>query len=177
MTFSDGLERRAGVELRAAPGRRLVGIAAPFNREARIGDFTEVIAPGAFSASLARPGGDVLALLDHDPTRLLGRQASGTLRLEEGAAGLAFDLALPQTTLGNDLLALVERGDVRGMSFGFRPVREDWPARDRRVLQAVDLIEISVIQAFAAYDATTVQARGRADAANARRRRQFVATL
>ena len=153
-------------------------------RKRRIGGpspsgFTETIQHGAFAASLARVGSDVLALLDHDPSRLLARQSSGTLRLLEQRDGLAYDIALPATTLASDLLALVERGDVEGMSFGFRPVKEDWPARDRRVLVACDLVEISVIQAHAAYAATSVQARS-ADAqaqAAARWRRQFVDTL
>ncbi len=40
--FPDGVERRAGVELRAAPGRRLAGYAATFNSAAIIGStFTE----------------------------------------------------------------------------------------------------------------------------------------
>ena len=44
------VERRiAPVELRAA-GRRLEGYAATFGAEARIADFVETIAPGAFSA-------------------------------------------------------------------------------------------------------------------------------
>src|ERR1051326_3517067 len=95
------LERRAAlVELRAA-GRRLEGYAAIFNTETRVADFVETIAPGAFAGSLAS-GADILALADHDPTRLLARTRSGTLRLCEDTKGLNFDLDLPLTTLGAD---------------------------------------------------------------------------
>jgi HK97 family phage prohead protease len=76
------LERRAfAAELRAK-GRRLEGYAATFGAEARIADFTETIAPGAFASTLAERA-DILALVDHDPGRVLARTRSGTLRLTE----------------------------------------------------------------------------------------------
>jgi HK97 family phage prohead protease len=154
----NGLEIRRAAEVRTAAGRRLEGYAAVFNTEARIGDFSETVRPNAFRASLLS-GADVLALVDHDPGRLLARRSSGTLRLSEDARGLAFDLDLPDTTLGRDVLALAQRGDLGGMSFGFRVTDENWPARDQRELRAVDLAEISVVHAWPAYSGTTVAAR------------------
>jgi len=157
--FPDGMERRAATELRAA-GRRLEGYAAVFDSPARIGGFTEIIKPGAFRATLEARA-DVLALVDHDPARLLARTASGTLRLAEDSRGLSFAIDVPDTQLGRDVLALAERRDLGGMSFSFRTKAEGWPAADRRELRAVDLIEVSVVQAFPAYSATSVQARSR----------------
>jgi HK97 family phage prohead protease len=152
------IERRAfAAELRASRGRRLEGIVATFNVETRIGDFTESIAPGAFRHSLA---GDVVALADHDATRVLARTKSKTLRLAEDSKGLLFDLDLPATSVGNDVLALAERGDLGGMSFGFIPLDERWDG-DHRELHSVDLKEISVVSAWPAYDGTIVQARAR----------------
>lgn len=178
--FPDGLERRAGVELRASPdGRRLQGYAARFGVEARIGNFRESIVPGAFRASLAS-GTDVLALVDHDPARLLARTASGTLALQEDSDGLAFSIAVPDTTLGRDVLELARRGDLGGMSFGFRVKDEAWPATDQRQLRVVDLIEVSVVHAHPAYAQTSVIARTRGpaeDAARAARRRRWLETL
>jgi HK97 family phage prohead protease len=153
----NGLEVRRVAELRTA-GRRLEGYAAVFNAEARIGDFRETIRPGAFRASLLAQS-DVLALVDHDPGRLLARTGSGTLRLSEDARGLSFSLDVPDTTLGRDVLALASRGDLGGMSFGFRVTDENWPTRDQRELRAVDLAEISVVHAWPAYDGTSVAAR------------------
>jgi HK97 family phage prohead protease len=153
------IERRAAAaEIRAA-GRKLVGYAATFGTEARIGDFVETIAAGAFSASLA-DGRDTLALVDHDAGRLLARTRSGTLRLAEDARGLTFEIDTPETQVGRDVLALAERGDLGGMSFGFRVRRdgERWCGR-RRELRAVDLLEISVVQAWPAYGGTSVAAR------------------
>jgi hypothetical protein len=152
------LERRAAsLEVRAAHGRKLTGYAATFGSEARIGATRETIAAGAFRATLAS-GRDVLALVDHDPARVLARTKSGTLRLSEDVRGLAFEIDLPDTTAGRDVLALAERGDLGGMSFGFRVVDEIRDA-DRRELRAVELVEVSVIGAFPAYQGTSVEAR------------------
>lgn len=171
------LERRAAIELRAGSGRKLTGYAATFGTPAQIGGFTETILPGAFRASLAA-GKDVLALVDHNPGALLARTSSGTLRLSEDARGLAFEIDLPDTTLGRDILALAERGDLGGMSFGFKVTEERWPARDRRELRAVELVEVSVVQAFPAYTATSVQARARmGEGASLRLRRLFLETV
>ena len=166
--FPNGTERRAASELRAA-GRKLEGYAAVFDSETRIGGFTEVIKPGAFRAALEARN-DVLALVDHDPARLLARTSSGTLRLAEDSRGLAFEIDLPDTQLGRDVLALAERRDLGGMSFAFRPKRQAWPAADRRELQAVELVEVSVVQAWPAYTETTVAARSRAFSTAYRRR-------
>lgn len=175
--FPDGLELRAAAELRAA-GRRLEGHAAVFNSPAPIGAFTETIRAGAFRASLATPGRDVLALVDHDPGRLLARTSSGTLRLQEDGKGLAFSLDVPDTQLGHDVLALAQRGDLGGCSFGFRVQDEAWPAADRRELRAVELVEISIVHAWPAYAQTTVQARARSRAGDAvRARRRFLELL
>lgn len=156
------MERRGAIitELRARE-RRLLGYAARFNVETRIGDFTEVIRAGAFAGSLAS-GQDVLALLDHDPGKVLARTRSGTLKLAEDAEGLTFDLLIPETSAGRDALALAERGDLGGMSFGFAvpPSGEQWEG-SRRTLTAVDLREVSVVSAWPAYPETSVSARAR----------------
>lgn len=148
--------RSASVEVRAK-GRRLEGHAALFGVEARIGRFSETIRAGAFTGSLGR---DVLALVDHDPKRVLGRTRSGTLRLAEDTRGLAFDLDVPDTSDGRDILALAERSDLGGMSFGFTvaPGGDAWTG-ERRELRAVTLHEISVVLAWPAYQGTVVQAR------------------
>lgn len=151
------LTRACPAEVRAR-GRRLEGYAATFGAEARLApDLVETIRPGAFSQSLAERK-DILALVDHDPGKMLARTRSGTLRLSEDSKGLAFDLDVPDTAAGHDVLALAQRGDLGGMSFGFYVVDEH-VAGARRELRAVDLIEVSVVQAFPAYAGTSVQAR------------------
>jgi len=169
------LERRAAAaEIRAA-GRRLEGYAATFGSEARIGSFVETVAAGAFRATLA-DGGDKLALVDHDPGRLLARTRSGTLRLAEDSCGLHFSLDVPATQLGNDVLALAERSDLGGMSFAFkvRPDGERWSG-NRRELRSVDLAEVSVVLAHPAYAGTSIDVRSRpAEAPDAGLRRALL---
>jgi Escherichia/Staphylococcus phage prohead protease len=154
--------RSAALEVRAK-GRKLEGYAALFNVEARIGDFVETIASGAFNGSLAR---DIVALVDHDAGRMLARTKSKTLRLGEDSNGLHFDLDVPDTTTGRDVLALAERGDLGGMSFGFSVEKngEAWSG-NKRELRAVTLHEISVVSAWPAYEGTIVNARSRLFAA------------
>jgi len=77
------IEQRFATGIRAetrGSTRRLVGYAARYGVVADIGHFRERIAPDAFAASIGE-GGDILALLDHDPTRVLGRTRSKTLQL------------------------------------------------------------------------------------------------
>jgi HK97 family phage prohead protease len=179
--FPDGIEHRAApLELRVS-GRRLTGYAAVFGVATRIGAFTESVRAGAFTRTLA-VGADTLALMDHDPAKVLARTGNGSLRLAQDTRGLHFDMELPNTTLGSDALAMVESRLAGGMSFGFRvPAGGDaWPASDTRELRAVDLAEISLVSAHPAYGQTEVSARsrqiGRA-AASARIRQLILDTI
>lgn len=158
--MNNTFERRAVTSEIRTNGRRLEGYAAIFNTEARIGErFIETIAPNAFSTSLSA-GNDILALVDHNPSKMLARTRSGSLRLSEDSRGLSFDLDIPDTQAGRDILALASRGDLGGMSFGFNAI-DDELIGNKRELRSVELIEISVVQAFPAYDGTIVNARSR----------------
>ena len=151
-------ETRQAVSLElAASGRNLEGYAAVFGVETRIKNFREVVLPGAFAGSLGR---DVLCLVDHDPAKVLGRTRSGTLQLKEDAKGLRFSVALPDTALARDVLEMIKRGDMGGCSFGFQvaPGGECWQG-NRRELRAVNLMEISIVSAWPAYQGTEVHAR------------------
>lgn len=156
------MEQRANENAVVSKGRKLFGYAARFNAPTDLGGFSEIIKPGAFTRSLSSPDAKkIRAVYEHDGRSLLGRMGSGSLRLTEDAEGLAFEIDLPGTTLGNDLAVLVERGDVAGCSFGFivAPNGEQWDG-DVRSLIDVDLHEIT-ITANPAYDATSVQVRGK----------------
>lgn len=138
----------------------VVGYAAVFGEIADIaGYFDEVIQAGAFTETLK--SADVLAYFDHDRGRILGRSTSGTLRLAEDIRGLAVEIDLPDTTDGRDVRTLIERGDIRGMSFGFRVTKEQWDEtgdKPKRTILAVDLREVSVVSE-PAYDGTSIALR------------------
>ncbi len=153
------MERRGAAAGVTASGRTLSGYAASYNDPTAIGGFIERIAPGAFTKSLAS-GRDVLALLDHRADVLLGRTRSGSLKLSEDAKGLRFELALPDTAAARDVIALAERGDLGGMSFGFVATDEAWSG-DTRELRQVELYEISVVQSWPAYQSTEINLRSK----------------
>ena len=157
--MTNQLERRAAeLEVRAK-GRKLEGYAAVFDTRARIADFDELIARGAFADTLK--SGDKLALVDHDAAKLIGRTRSGTLRLAEDTRGLHFEIDVPDTSLGRDLITMAERQDIGGASFGFMVKRDSWRG-SLRTLHAIDLREISIVSAWPAYPQTTVTARSAA---------------
>ncbi|VTU29711.1 phage prohead protease, HK97 family [Variovorax sp. PBL-H6] len=157
------LEVRSTGNLRS-DGKTLTGYAAIFNSEADLGGFVEVIRNGAFRKSLDG-GSNIRALYHHQGDALLGTTRGRTLQLREDAKGLAFSLALPDTTHGRDLAVLVDRGDVAGCSFGFR-VRDGgdrWEQRGAQLVRElldVELAEIT-LTSDPAYADTTVALRSR----------------
>ena len=165
------LERRAFCEVRTS-NRRLEGYAAVFGSTANIGSYQERIAPGAFTSALA---GDVLALLDHDTGKVLGRTRSGSLRLSEDNRGLAFSLDLPDTQAGRDVIALAERNDLGGCSFGFNVPEggETWQG-SVRTLRTIGLREISVVSAWPAYPDTEIALRALMRGNEAQRRHRVL---
>ena len=97
------IERRQlneGLELRAKEGggKTLTGYAAVFDSLSEdLGGFREIIKPGAFDRAL-KDKHDVRALVNHDNSLLLGRTASGTLRLSTDERGLKYEIDMLDTT-------------------------------------------------------------------------------
>lgn len=117
------------------------GYAALFNSDSQdLGGFVERIAPGAFDAVMKR-GTDVVALYNHDPMFILGRESSGTLRLSVDEKGLRYEIDAPESRA--DVIEAIERGDVRGSSFAFRVkgAGESW-SRDQQGRQIREIREV-----------------------------------
>ena len=174
---NDSRETRAlstSIELRAAgeagEQRTATGYAVLFNNETDIGGYwREKFAPGAFTQSLSER--DVVALLGHMRDRPVGRMSRGTLVLAEDAKGLAFTNDLPDTSDGRDLAVQIDRGDIEGMSFGFRTLKEEWDETVEPPLRTVIQAEIYEITytAFPAYPDTSVGMRSLEHARQERR--------
>ena len=153
------LEER-GTDAPADQPVRFSGYAAVFNSPSERlwdranGDFTEVIAPGAFKRTLARDN-DVRMYLNHNSDMVLASTRSGTLSLAEDDRGLRVDAELPDTTYARDLEQLMRSGVVDSMSFGFQvPANGDSWNDDQRTLHEVALHEVSVVTGFPAYPET-----------------------
>jgi len=157
--------RVAAAELRvvAADGTatKIAGHAAKFDALSEdLGGFCERIAPGAFAKTIQ--SADIRALWNHDANIVLGRNKSGTLRLSEDSAGLAYEVDAPDTQLVRDMvLAPIARGDVNQCSFGFYTVSDKWAKVDGlwvRTLLEVELFDVSPVT-YPAYPQTDVAVR------------------
>jgi uncharacterized protein len=167
-------EIRSSFELRSTDDGKLVGYAAVWNSLSEdLGGIRELIAPGAFTRSLQEYP-DVLALVEHDTHKVLGRTKNGTLRIVEDERGLRVEIDPADTSYARDLMALVKRGDVAGMSFRFRPFPGGFDvdmgqSPPVRTLRSVRLKEVSVVVS-PAYPDTSVLMRDLASAKEDNRR-------
>lgn len=156
-----GLETRADDDSTS----KLVGYAALFDVETEIfSGYREKITPGAFTRTLAE-NADVRALVDHDPSKIIGRRKAGTLQLEEDKSGLKVAITPPDTQTGRDIVTSVERGDVDQMSFAFRIIKqtveeieEDEGTRFLCTLDDVELYDVSIVT-YPQYPETSITLR------------------
>lgn len=126
-----------------------------------MGGWQEVIEAGAATRTLAgRP--DVRFLINHDANRLLARTTSGTLTLTEDDEGGLVDSEMADVSYARDLAALLERGDMTQMSFGFWITNDSWSGNLHRV-HAFDLDggDVSAVT-FPAFPQTSAELRSRA---------------
>ena len=149
----------------------IFGLAIPYNQETTIGDmrsggFHEQIAPGSATKSLREA--DIVALFNHNSGQPLGRTSAGNLKLTNTARGVEPELKPVDTTYGQDLAKLVRSGVIKGWSFGFEVVKDDWtddegkPSNEylgtNRTIREMKLIEVSPVT-FPAYEQTQISSR------------------
>lgn len=146
--------------------RTITGYAAKFDTwsDPIMGWFREKIAPSAFEECDLQ---DVIMCFNHRDDAILGRTTSGTLRLEIDAVGLQFTFEAPNTTLGNDMLELVRRGDISKCSFRFGVAEDAWVYADeqngldtdeRTILMFSRVVDVSLV-VFPAYPDTEASVR------------------
>lgn len=150
--------------------RSIGGYAIKYNQQSqpirdRWGDlFIEEFAPNAFDESLNTR--DQKSLWNHKPEFPLGSVKAGTLRLYSDGIGLGFDNDLPNNSWGNDAFESISRGDVDGVSFGFRCIEDKWSKIQtnngeeiyKRTVIKASLFEISPTT-FPAYESAEVSCR------------------
>lgn len=155
------VERRALAECRAeSDGRRITGYAIRFNvRSLDLGGFYEIIAPEAVDRAI-KDAADVRAYVDHDSGKILGRTRSGTLELRKDSKGLRVAIDTDDgITYARDVARAIARGDISGMSFGFRTLADAWDYDGRTPIRTVtdmELYEVSVVSQ-PAYPQTSVE--------------------
>lgn len=148
------------------------GYASLFNVPDSAGD---VVAPGAFAASLRREGlSRVRMLYQHIAAEPIGVWEE----MREDARGLYVKgRILTDIERGRDVLALLREGALNGLSIGFRTrrARRD-PATGHRTLLEIELWEVSVVT-FPLLKESTVTAIGAKDAELAKTIRRAAAIL
>ncbi|OPX47828.1 HK97 family phage prohead protease [Clostridium thermobutyricum] len=146
--------------------RKLQGYASVFSEEyTKIADmwgdtFNERIVSGAFKDTLEQKADDIFMLVNHNWDKVVGRSGSN-LKLTEDEHGLRFELQVPNTVDGNDLLENVRLGLIRGCSFGFNVIDSEtrWLEDEfYRDITKVDLFEITAT-AIPAYSNTEIACR------------------
>ena len=114
---------------------RFAGYAAIFNRIDKGGD---IIRPGAFGA--LDDGQELPLLWQHDPTQRIGFVSYA----REDKRGLRVIGSLSKTTkTGRLVTAMLEKGAVNGLSFGYRVKHSK--GQNPRTLLELDVAEISLV--------------------------------
>lgn len=104
----------------------------------------DLILRGAFAKTLAaRPIGRVKMLREHEPRRIVGIWTDA----KEDARGLYVKgRVILDTVDGREAHALMKAGALDGLSIGYRSIRDRFDrAKNLRVIEEVDLLEISVV--------------------------------
>ena len=116
-------------EIRAnAESRNVDGYALVFNSlSENLGGFREQILPEAVDGVIEKS--DVMALLNHDSSRGIlarSRYGNGTLTLTADDKGLRYTFDAPKTSLGDECLEYLRRGDISQSSFAFTVAEDSW---------------------------------------------------
>lgn len=141
-----------------------------------MGGFIETIEPNALEGVLEIS--DILCLLNHNEDKgVLARsnKGVGSLELEIDDKGLKYRFEAPNTTLGEELLEGLKRGDISASSFAFVVGEDKWTKRDdgtylRSIGKIKEMFDVSPVYR-AAYESTSVKADTRGmDEAKAKER-------
>nr|DAO45688.1 MAG TPA: head maturation protease [Caudoviricetes sp.] len=120
------------------------------------GQFLERVATGAFNSALQR-NDNVELRFNHG--RKLGDQKDGSLELREDNIGLYAKATVTDT----EVVKLAEERQLKGWSFGFRKLEDEWTKADNepeiRTLKAIDVSEVSILSVNPAYIATSITVR------------------
>lgn len=131
-----------------------------------LGGFTEVIKPTALDGVDLS---DIALVYAHENNSILARASAGNLTTQVDSTGLFFSAELPDTSLANDVLANIEVGNIKGMSFTFTiPDGGDtWNRQaDGTLLHTVNQIGVITeltVTAYPAYQQTSVELKRSAE--------------
>jgi HK97 family phage prohead protease len=122
--------------------QRIEGYASVFGVADQGGDVVQKGAYAASLAALARSGGRVKMLWQHDPAQPIGVWDE----VREDATGLwVKGRILTEVARGREAVALLAAGAIDGMSIGYRTRRAERDGKGRRLLTELELWEVSLV--------------------------------
>lgn len=143
--------------------RTVEGYAAVYEVWSEFPWMREKIVTGAFRSALENS--DIRALLNHDQNHILAREKSGTLEVWEDSKGLGFRFDIPESR--DDVLEMIERGDIDECSFAFRVKKSSWvwaneegQLDERHLEEFQEIVDISIVT-YPRYDNTNVALRSK----------------
>ena len=154
-------------------GHTLTGRPIVYGSKTDLGWYDEIIRDGALDGADLR---DVRFLVNHNTDMIpLARSRNNTenstmqMRVVAGEGmDIRVDLDTENNAEASSLYSAVSRGDISGMSFMFRVDADSWDDLEsehptRTIEKISKVYEVSAVT-FPAYEATSIQARGLADA-------------
>ena len=159
----------------------LDGYVNAVGRESRVlpspkGKFIEQIAPKTFAKALMKAS-DIDLLFNHNKSRKLGSIKEGNLELREDNIGLRAIA----TVSDQEVIDKAKKGELQGWSFGMAVNSDTWSdgadGIQRRMVDDLDLFEVSILDRTPAYVATTIEQRGEESVLSEQRVETFEAKI
>ena len=141
----DKLIRSGGIAELIPESRHIEGYAIVFGTQSNDIGFIETISRGAITQDLVDQC-DVFCRFDHNPDKILARsnKGVGSLKLTVDEKGLKYEFDSPNTTLGDELIEYIKRGDLNKSSFCFTIADEEnaqtWEKRDGKFYRTINKI-------------------------------------
>ncbi|AVO38505.1 HK97 family phage prohead protease [Pukyongiella litopenaei] len=159
MSYETGLETkfaRAGEGLTLGADAAIEGYASLFGVADQGGDLVQKGAYAASLTALGAAGRKVKMLWQHDPAQPIG--VWDEVREDDRGLWVKGRL-LESTRLGREAAALVAAGAIDGLSIGYRTKRAAKDDKGRRLLQELELWEVSLVT-FPMLPSARVAAKG-----------------
>lgn len=141
MQIENGLETKFAqldAPIAVTDGNEISGYASLFGAIDQGGD---IVGQGAYAASLSKQAG-IKMLWQHDPTQPIGVWDE----VREDAKGLFVKgRLLTSVEKGREAIALLEAGAIDGLSIGYRTVKSRKNDKGQRVLEELELWEVSLV--------------------------------
>ena len=105
--------------------------------------YQDIIEAGSFSKTISGKNGKrVKFCYQHEFSDVIGK----IVELREDERGLWFKAKISNTTLGRDVVELIQDGALDEISIGFRTIISEWDSKNEiRTIKEVELYEISIV--------------------------------